>query len=303
MKALIPSLFLCLGTAWAQTAAPPPAPAPKGPPALPDLPEKTVIAVFDDGTPFTMGELKAIFAVLPPEAQQNAIVQRRAFVQQWALMRKLALMAEKDKIDQESPAKEQLLYSRWMILSQLKLSSVLNSTSPSEDEIAKFYEASKDRYKQVRVKAIYIAFGGAATDGKQTLTEDEAKGKAAKLLAQIRAGADFVKLVKENSDDETSRDKDGDFATLHTRDNIPDAIRAAVFALKQGETSEPVRQPNGFYLLRADEVAYSTLDQVRLEVVSELRQQQYAKWLADTNNGVKVQFPDPAFPGDGQTGK
>jgi parvulin-like peptidyl-prolyl isomerase len=186
-----------------------------------------------------------------------------------------------------------------MILSQLKLNAVLNSTAPSNEEVAKFYEANKDRYKQIRVKAIYVSFGGEAPAGKKALTETEAKDKASKLLAQIRAGADFVKLVKENSDDETSRDKDGDFATLRTKDNIPDAIREAVFKLKQGETAEPVRQPNGFYLLRADEVSYVALDQVRNEVVSELRQQRYAKWLADTNDSVKVTFPDPAFPGDG----
>jgi hypothetical protein len=32
--------------------------------------------------------------------------------------------------------------------------------------------------------------------------------------------------------DETSRQKDGDFATLRSSDNIPDAFRKAVFAMK-----------------------------------------------------------------------
>ena len=72
-----------------------------------------------------------------------------------------------------------------------------------------------------------------------------------------------MKLVKENSDDETSRAKDGDFATLRSSDNIPDAFRATVFALKKGEVSEPLKQPNGFYLLRAEEVTVRPLSEVR----------------------------------------
>ena len=107
-------------------------------------------------------------------------------------------------------------------------------------DITKYYDANKQKYTQVRVKAIYIAFSDDASSsagkGKKPLTEAEAKAKAAKLKTALKGGADFVKLVKENSDDETSREKDGDFATLRSTDNIPDAFRAAVFALKQGRS-------------------------------------------------------------------
>jgi len=107
-----------------------------------------------------------------------------------------------------------------------------------------------------------------------------------------------VKLVRENSDDETSKAKDGDFATLRQNDNIPDAIRAAVFSLKQGEVTEPVRQPNGFYLLRADEVHYRPLSQVRDEIFTQLKQQHYREWLEQTNKATKVEITNPAFLGD-----
>jgi peptidyl-prolyl cis-trans isomerase C len=297
MRAFFPALLLCLSAAWAQQTFPlPSGPTPTGPPALPNLPDNAVIAVFDDGTKFTMGELKEIFDVLPPEARQNALVQQDMFVKQWALMRKLALMAEKDGLDKQNPAKTEINYSRLMVLSQVKLANMLNSNIPSIEEIEKYYQANRDRYKQVKAKAIYIAFGDAVQPGKKPLTEAEAKDKADKLLAQIRNGAEFVKLVKENSDDEMSREKDGDFATFHPRDNIPDAIRQAVFALKQGETTDPVHQANGFYLIRADEVSYGSLDNVRSELVSEMQQAQYTKWLAETNNSLKVEFPNHAFP-------
>ena len=115
------------------------------------------------------------------------------------------------------------------------------------------------------------------------------------LLAAIRGGADFVKLVKENSDDETSREKDGDFATLHASDNIPDAFRAAVFSLKQGDVSEPLKQPNGFYLLRAEEVTVRPLSEVRDEIYNELKNIRSDEWLRGMDSEAKVQILSPEF--------
>ena len=290
MKVLSVFLFVCCSAVWAQTAAPAPAAAPK----LPDIPDQTVIAVFDDGVKLTMADFKKIFSVLPPDNQPMALRDLKNFLQQWGFMRKLAQMAEKQKLDLEPPAKEQLEYSRLMILSQAKLAEALNSMTVEPAEIVKFYDTEKERFKEVRVKAIYVSFG----TGAKAATEDEAKAKATRLLAEIRGGADFVKLVKENSEDETSKAKDGDFATLRRNDNIPDAIRAAVFSLKQGEVTEPVRQPNGFYLLRADEVRYRPLSQVRDEIFTQLKQQHYGQWLAQTNKETKVEITSPAFLGD-----
>ena len=289
MKVLSVFLFACCCVAWAQTA-----PAPAATPQMPDIPDQTTIAVFDDGVKLTMADFKKIFAVLPPDNRALVLRDRKSFLQQWAFMRKLAHMGEEAKLDQASPAKEQLEYYRLMILSQAKLAEAANSTTVEPAEIVKFYDTDKERFKEVRVKAIYVSFG----KGGKAPTEDEAQAKATKLLADIRGGADFVKLVKENSDDETSKAKDGDFATLRRSDNIPDAIRTAVFSLKQGEVSEPVRQPNGFYLLRAEEVHYRPLSQVRDEIFTELKQRNYSQWLAQTNSDTKVEFTSPAFLGD-----
>ena len=296
MKFLISCIMLCLAVcAQDQTMPLPPPSAAQA--KLPDLPDQTVIAVFDDGTQLTMGEFKKIYAILPPQNQQMALRDRRLFLQQWAFMRKLSLMGDKEKLDQQSPTKETLDYYHMMIMSQAKLNRAVNEVTVEPSEIVKYYDINREKYKQVKVKAIYIAFGGGAEKGKKALNEEQAKAKAARLLAEVRGGADFVKLVKENSDDETSRDKNGDFATLQPSDNVPDAVRTAVFALKQGEVSEPVRQPNGFYLLRAEAVTFRPLSQVRDEIFQQLKQQQYAQWLEQANKDTKVEFTSPAFLG------
>ena len=292
MKAHVFALFFCLGGAQfaaAQSAAP----------ATPNLPETTVVATFDDGSKMTMGDFNAIVAVQPPEAQQLAKMNPKQFIQWWAGMRKLTRMAEEEKLDQKPDIKAQLEYAHAAILAQVKLNSVLNAIAPTSDEVQKYYDSHKERFLQVKVKAIYIAFGDAVPSGKPAMTEAQARAKTESLLAQIRKGADFVKLAKENSDDETSRDNDADFATFRPKDNIPDAIRTAVLNLKQGDVTEPVQQANGFYLLKASEVSFTPLEQVSNDLTLEIRQQQYSAWLKSHNDSLKVQYPNAAFPPDG----
>ena len=182
------SLLVFLAPVWAQP--------------LPDIPDETVVATFDDGVKMTLGEFKHLYAVLPPENQQQAMHDRPAFLKQWALMRKLAKLAEAEQLDKLSPSKEGLEYYRLVILSQAKMNAEMMNVTVLPSEVSAYYEANKDRYKQVRVKAIYIGYGG------KNVSEAAALAKAVKVRSQIRAGADFTTLVKEYSDDATSREKE-----------------------------------------------------------------------------------------------
>ena len=287
----IPSilLFSCLGALYAQTMAP-------GPPisALPNLPDEQVIARFDDGVKFTMGDLRKLYPALPAPLQNAAVNDPMEFFHEYAVMRKYTQMAEERKLDTESPYKEALMFHRMFTMYQAMLDSAYRTASVEPAEIVNYYDAHKDNYKQVRVKAIYIPFTDSQGDGKE-MTEAQAKEKAGKLVAQIRGGADFVKLVKENSEDETSKAKDGEFATLRPSDNVPDAIRAAVFALKQGEISAAVRQPHGFYIFRAEEVSYRPLSQVRDQIFTEIKTEHASEWVKKTDRETKVEFPNPAY--------
>ena len=188
--------------------------------------------------------------MLPPDNQQLILRDRKTFLESWAFMRKLSQLAEKDKLDQESPTREALDYYRMLIMSQAKIQNVMDRSVIEPGEIVKFYDINKDRYKQVNLKAIYVGFAVSPEAGGKSLTEEQARAKADKLVAQLKAGADFSKLARTESDDETSRAKGGDFATLRPNDTIPDAIKTAVFGLKQGDISAPVKQPNGFYIFR-----------------------------------------------------
>jgi peptidyl-prolyl cis-trans isomerase C len=297
MKVFCLLAFAGFTAVWAQTA---PTPAPAAPTAMPNLPDDTVVAILGDGTKFTMGEFRVINQAMPPGYQQMALRNREQWLHQWELLRKLTKMAEEAKLDQTSPYKESLAFARMIALANAETTTVVNQIVVTPDDVAKHYDANKRKYTEIKVKAIYIAFSDDAPaasvgKGKKPLNEAEAKAKADKLLAAIKGGADFVKLVKENSDDETSRLKDGDFATLHSSDNIPDAFRAAVFALNKGDVSEPLKQPNGFYLLRAEEVTVRPLTEVRDEIYTELKNVRSDQWMRGIDSEVNVRIVSPEF--------
>jgi parvulin-like peptidyl-prolyl isomerase len=127
------------------------------------------------------------------------------------------------------------------------------------------------------------------------LTEAEAKAKADRIVAELGTGADFIKLAKLHSEDETSKQKDGDFGTIRQSDNLPTAIRDTIFALKQGEVSRPVRQPNGFYIFRAEEVGAQPLSLVKADIDAYLRDQRSRQWMDEVVRKLDIKFENEAF--------
>lgn len=262
-------------------------------------PPETVVATVN-GKPVTYGELQTVLRALPAEMGQQAMTDRMKFVEQYALLRRLSELAEEQKLDQKSPFKEGLAYGRMQLLYQAMVNEKYMQITATPEDIEKFYAAHKDRFTQARVKVIYISFVAspppqADPKAKKALTEAEAKAKAEDLLKQIRAGADFVKLVKQHSEDATSADKDGDFGVIHRSDKIPDAIKETIFSLKPGEVAGPVRQPNGFYLFRVEEVTVQSLDEVRVSLQEELRNARFVEWMESLKKSIQIKVEIPQF--------
>jgi len=305
MKSICILSFAFALAAGAQTPATSPQAPPAAPPAAAPAPAhpspETVIATID-GRNLTYSEVEKYVRSLPPQMQQQALRNRTQFIQQYALLLRLSEMAEKAKLYDKSPYKESLETNRRNILTQAQINEIYNTLPVRAEDQKKYYEENKGKYDQVKVKVIYISFGSGAvsssTDIKKHLSEDDAKARAVKLVQEARGGADFVKLVKENSEDATSKAKDGDFGTLSRADNLPDPIRSVIFALKAGDVSEPVRQPNGFYIFRAEEISQKPYEAVSNDIYSELKRQRLNEWMESTIKSLNIKIEnEQAFPG------
>jgi peptidyl-prolyl cis-trans isomerase C len=301
MKRLSLLFFLCLSAGAQSQPAKPPAPVPSKPAAtIPsDLPPDTVLATFGDGHKLTFGELKKFMRVLPPQMQQLAMRDRKAFVQQYALMNRLAEMAAESKLDQQSPTKEQLEFNRIYVLMNAELNDAMSRIAIPPAEEQHFYDTHKKQFAQAKVKVLYVSFHSNASphsmDGKKILSEPEAKAKIEKLRDEIAHGADFVKLIKTNSEDADSAAKNGNFGTIRRTDKIPQPIKDAVFALKPGQVSPPVRQPNGFYLFRVEDISTQAYADVKSEIENQLRQAKFKEWMDKTNQSLNIHFENQSF--------
>jgi peptidyl-prolyl cis-trans isomerase C len=273
--------------------------------SLAAMPPDTVVATVD-GEPVTAGTLQRLLHSIPGPAQQQALANPRDFITRFAATLKLAKEAEAEKLDQQSPYKEQLADMRLQVLSMAAVNRKMDSIQITPAEVQKVYDSNQDRFTQAKVKGIYIPFSTAPvskpdSSGKKVLTEGEAKAKIEDLLKQARSGADFGKLAKENSGDPTSAAKDGDFGAIpKNAQGLPEAIKTAIFSAKAGEITEPIRQPNGFYIFRVEEIGKQPLDAVRQDIENELKQAQLQAWFnslqANLNIKMEGQFSEPPSP-------
>ncbi len=295
MNLRLPIGFLFAGLMFAQTQAPP-APVPL---QLPELPPDTVVVTIS-GRKVTADEMKKLLAALPPQMQQNFVTDRKEFVRQYAMIQELRKLAEKNGLEKESPFKEQLEFYRTQILMQAELEKAAHDIVILGDDTKKYYDTHPDQFTEAKVKVIYISYSPTAAaqmvaSGKKVLSEADAKTKAEGLVKQLRAGADFAKLAKANSEDVTSAAKGGEFGIVKKSDALPDAVKNVIFALKPGETSDPVKQPNGFYVFRADDKAVVPYAKVKDTIYQQLKDEGFRKWMEAVQKSVEVKFDNEAF--------
>jgi peptidyl-prolyl cis-trans isomerase C len=293
MKSTLLCSCLMSAALWAQI---PPTTASTPPPA-PITPDTVVATV--EGKKFTAGDVRKLVAALPPQNQQHFAADPKEFLRQWVLLGKVANMAEKSKLDQQSPYKERLEYQRQLILSQAHIEQQFEQMPSPESEWKAFYEKNKDMFSQAKLKVIYIPFNvrpnAADPNSPKPMTEAEAKTQADAALAEIRKGTDFAAVVKKYSKDTTSAAKGGDFGTMKRSDSVPNEIKAAIFATKAGETTAPIRHTNGYYLFRVDAYVELPYEQVKGDVDRMVKQGKFNTWFEGLRNGIDIKIENEAF--------
>jgi parvulin-like peptidyl-prolyl isomerase len=202
-----------------------------------DVPDDAVVAKVD-GMPVTAGEIRKSLMIMPKEFVQLFNQNPKYAVQQLFMLRYLAEEAERSKLGDESPMKEQLQFLRSNAMASAMVSHEHNFYKVSDDMVKEFYERNKARYQQAKIKVIYVAFkptvpvvgavpqnqslediARSLSEGavaKTQRSEAEARKLAEDLVKQIRGGADFAKLVAEHSEDPASKAAGGDFGVVNT---------------------------------------------------------------------------------------
>jgi peptidyl-prolyl cis-trans isomerase D len=115
-------------------------------------------------------------------------------------------------------------------------------------------------------------------------TEDDAK----KVLTRLAAGEDWNKIAAEVSQDTSNKDKGGDLGWF-ARGAMVKEFEDAAFALKPGETSQPVETSFGWHIIQviAHENRPLTADQFQ-----QAKQTYFDDWLKKTRDSADIKTYD-----------
>ena len=158
---------------------------------------------------------------------------------------------------------------------------VREATAVTEEEIQEYYESNKDSYRvEERVLVSHILL---RTPDKTPDKLEEVRQKAAGLLEQLKDGADFATLAKENSEDQTTAPSGGDLGGIVRNQTVPEFENAA-FTLEPGTVSDLIETVYGIHILKVDahEQSYlRTLEQVKPEIQNKLLEEKVASGIFD----------------------
>jgi peptidyl-prolyl cis-trans isomerase D len=142
-----------------------------------------------------------------------------------------------------------------------------------EAELRAAYDLNKDRYRlQERVKVRHILV---KTEGKPKEEAPKLEAKANDLLKQIKGGADFAKLAKENSEDTGSAPRGGDLDWV-VRGQTVKAFEETAYKLKPKEISDVVKTEYGFHIIQVmekEEARIRPFEEVKAELAAEKKRQ------------------------------
>ena len=176
-------------------------------------------------------------------------------------------------------------------LSKENLSSQKILVSPFK--IEKFYASNQEKFKvgdQVKLRMIVLNQSPSAEPGRAKLLAQE-------VLKKIQEGASFAEMATIYSEG-AQRAEGGDRGWVdRERTDLKKELADAAFALKAGQLSGVIEQPEGCYLMLAEEARPAhvrPLDEVREEIEGTLKAQESAnlrkQWIDRLRNKSFVRY-------------
>lgn len=147
---------------------------------------------------------------------------------------------------------------------------VAETVDVTEEALLAYYEENKSRYLQDEQRQARHILVLSNDD------EDAAETKARDLYARVQAGESFAALAEEHSEDGGTAARGGDLGVL-ARSQLPGELGSAIFGMDEGAVEGPIESDFGFHVVRLDSILEPgplPLDQVRGELVSELRERE-----------------------------
>jgi parvulin-like peptidyl-prolyl isomerase len=164
----------------------------------------------------------------------------------------------------------------------------------SDEEVRKYYANNKHKYMRPEayhtrhILAAFFPIEALQKQGIKELRKNKeyfariAEEKIDKIIAELKKGANFEELAKNQSDDEASRENGGDLG-FHYKGFLNVSFDEAAGKLKPGEISGKVKTRFGFHVLQLIETKSSEtapFDEIKPGIQNHLYQEEKKKLVS-----------------------
>ena len=228
-----------------------------------------------DGRRVTQAELETLLNLVPDQQQRAAIAASpEELLRYYGFVMRMAEMAEKEKLAEQSPYKEQLELGRKTVLAAAAVEHYGKNLNITNADVEKYYNEHKADFTVANITVVQIPI-------RNDEDAPAAKAKGELLWKQLKGGADFDKLAKQYP-------VDGDFHSFKRSDPIPAEVKDAVFGLKPGEVSHPIARPNAVFLIRLDSSNTMSLQDKRGDILKSMQDAKIAELLDKVRKSVVI---------------
>jgi peptidyl-prolyl cis-trans isomerase C len=188
----------------------------------------------------------------------------------------LRQQAEKDGLTNSRTVAAQIELQKLQLIARAAATSYLEKNPATDDELQKIYDENLPRLAGRQYKARHILV--------------ETKDEADSVIAQLRAGKDFVALAQERASGPTG--PNGGDLDWFTAESMPAPFADAVRGMQAGTYSTaPVQTEFGFHVILLEDMrqqAAPALDSIRNELVGALERKRIEDYLKTLREAATV---------------
>lgn len=178
---------------------------------------------------------------------------------------------------------------KYLLADTTRLRAQVNLT---EADLRKRYEAQKEEFKSPDAAHVFHIL--VKVDPNAAPTADAAaRAKAEAIVKQLRGGADFATLAKQNSDDPSSSAAGGDMGFVD-RGMTVQQFEEAIFNIPVNTISDPIRTPEyGYHIVKVTERrqgGYKPFEEVRQTLAGQAAEKSSKDLATAEMNRISAQL-------------
>ena len=172
---------------------------------------------------------------------------------------------------------------------------ITSDVTVSDADIAKYYRENPEAFTiEPAVKAQHILL--AVNPSASAADKAAVRKRAQSLIDQLKKGADFVTLAKNNSDDQSNKDSGGQLPPFE-RGTMVKPFEDAAFGAKKGDIVGPIETQFGMHIIKINDVLPQKIvdlkdvkDDPRLKAVilRDKKQDRFDAFVAGLQTSAKI---------------